>query len=181
MRKLLVIAGCIALASPSLSMAATRCQQDQANRKTTGTVIGAIAGGLLGNAVSRGGGRTGGTVIGAVGGAVVGNQLARQNNACPDGYTAYDDSRGPDQANYTEDTYPGERDYYDRYHRHSEAYMDYERQRADAAGAYGRDSAAYRGDGAEWRDGYGHTCHWRDQAERNDDGGWSHQWVQDCR
>ena len=38
--------------------------------KNTGTVIGAIAGGLLGNAVSSGGGKTGGTLIGAGAGAV---------------------------------------------------------------------------------------------------------------
>lgn len=182
MRKMLLIAGCAVLvAAPSLSAAATRCEQHQADRKAAGTVIGAIAGGLLGNAVSRGGGRTGGTVIGAVGGAVVGNQLARQNNVCPDGYTAYDDGRGPEPAYYTEDSYPGERDYYEHYHHHSQAYLDYRRQRAEEADAYGRDSAAYSGDGRTWRDGYGHTCRWRDQADRRDDGGWSHRWVQDCR
>jgi uncharacterized protein YcfJ len=83
MRKMIVVLGFLATAAvPALAGAATPCEQHQADRKTTGTVIGAIAGGLLGNAVSRGGGRTGGTVIGAAGGAVVGNQLARQNDAC---------------------------------------------------------------------------------------------------
>jgi len=96
MRKFLLVAGLIAAtAIPAAASAATRCEQHQADNRAAGTVIGAIAGGLLGNAVSHGGGRTGGTVIGAVGGAVVGNQLARSNNSCPDGYDAYDDGQGP--------------------------------------------------------------------------------------
>ncbi len=99
MRKLLLVAGLIAAtAIPAVSSAATRCQQHQADNRAAGTVIGAIAGGLLGNAVSRGGGRTGGTIIGAAGGAIIGNQLARSNNSCPDGYDAYDDGQGPGPA-----------------------------------------------------------------------------------
>lgn len=47
--------------------------------KNTGTVVGAVAGGLLGNAVSSGGGRTGGTIIGAGLGAVAGHEIARSN------------------------------------------------------------------------------------------------------
>ena len=47
--------------------------------KNTGTVVGAITGGLLGNAVSHGGGRTGGTLIGAGVGAVAGHQIAKSN------------------------------------------------------------------------------------------------------
>jgi uncharacterized protein YcfJ len=44
-----------------------------------GTVIGAVAGGLLGNAVSGHGARTEGTVIGAGVGAVAGHQIAKKN------------------------------------------------------------------------------------------------------
>jgi uncharacterized protein YcfJ len=47
--------------------------------KNTGTVVGAVTGGLLGNAVSHGGGKTGGTLIGAGVGAVAGHEIARQN------------------------------------------------------------------------------------------------------
>jgi uncharacterized protein YcfJ len=43
---------------------------------TTGTVIGAVGGGLLGNAVSHG---AGGTLIGAGAGAVAGHQIAKSN------------------------------------------------------------------------------------------------------
>lgn len=45
------------------------------SRKTTGTVIGAVGGGLLGNAVSNGG--TGGTLIGAGAGALAGREIAK--------------------------------------------------------------------------------------------------------
>ena len=47
--------------------------------KNTGTVVGAVAGGLLGNAVSHGGGKTGGTIIGAGVGAVAGHEIAKHN------------------------------------------------------------------------------------------------------
>lgn len=47
---------------------------------TTGTVIGGIAGGLLGNQVGGGNGRTAATAIGAVVGAMTGNNLGASNN-----------------------------------------------------------------------------------------------------
>jgi outer membrane lipoprotein SlyB len=46
-----------------------------------GTVIGGIAGGILGNQVGSGNGRTAATVAGAVGGAVVGNQIEQRRAA----------------------------------------------------------------------------------------------------
>ncbi|MFI4964397.1 MAG: glycine zipper 2TM domain-containing protein [Caulobacterales bacterium] len=48
--------------------------------RNTGTVIGAVTGGLLGNALSHGGGKTGGTIIGAGVGAVAGHQIAKHND-----------------------------------------------------------------------------------------------------
>ena len=48
--------------------------------RNTGTVVGAVAGGLLGNALSHGGGKTGGTLIGAGAGAVAGHQIAKHND-----------------------------------------------------------------------------------------------------
>ena len=48
--------------------------------RNTGTVVGAVAGGLLGNALSHGGGKTGGTIIGAGAGAVAGHQIAKHND-----------------------------------------------------------------------------------------------------
>ena len=47
--------------------------------RNTGTVVGAVTGGLLGNAVSSGGGKTGGTIIGAGVGAVAGHQIAKHH------------------------------------------------------------------------------------------------------
>ena len=46
------------------------------NAATTGTVVGAVGGGLLGHAV---GGGTGGTLVGAGAGAVAGHQIAKHN------------------------------------------------------------------------------------------------------
>lgn len=53
-----------------------RCRR---NDGTTGTVIGAIAGGLLGRTVDTRGDRTLGTVLGGVGGAVLGREIDRGN------------------------------------------------------------------------------------------------------
>lgn len=52
-----------------------RCSQG-----TTGTIVGAIAGGLLGRAIDSRGDRTLGTVLGGVGGAVAGNAVEKSNN-----------------------------------------------------------------------------------------------------
>lgn len=52
-----------------------RCSQG-----TTGTVVGAIAGGLLGRVIDSRGDRTLGTVLGGVGGAVAGNAIEKSNN-----------------------------------------------------------------------------------------------------
>jgi uncharacterized protein YcfJ len=56
--------------------------RDESSRgaRNTGTLVGAVGGGLLGNALSHGGGKTGGTLIGAGVGAVAGHQYAKHNN-----------------------------------------------------------------------------------------------------
>jgi len=88
MRRILTIAGlAAAVAAPSLApvtaRAQTACEHRAHDRKVAGTVLGAIGGGLLGNAVSHHG--SGGTLIGAGVGAVVGNNLAR--TSCDRGYS----------------------------------------------------------------------------------------------
>ena len=55
--------------------------------RTTGTVIGAVAGGLLGNALTHG--KTGGTVIGAGAGAVAGHQIAKHNDTHKECHTEW--------------------------------------------------------------------------------------------
>ncbi|TBR40661.1 glycine zipper 2TM domain-containing protein [Dyella terrae] len=53
------------------------------NVSPMGMVIGAVAGGLLGNTIGKGNGRTAATVVGAVAGGAVGNQVGK-NNGNPD-------------------------------------------------------------------------------------------------
>lgn len=90
MRKNLLLAGfAVAALLPSLAMAQETCEQRSANR-TTGTVLGAIGGALLGNAVSKHGGKTGGTIIGGVAGAAVGSNLAKGPKDCQHAYGYYD-------------------------------------------------------------------------------------------
>jgi uncharacterized protein YcfJ len=76
MRTLGMIAGlAIAVAAlPAASEAA--CQ-----KRATGTVVGALAGGLLGNTVAGRGDRTEGTLIGAGVGGLVGNQVSKCKTA----------------------------------------------------------------------------------------------------
>ena len=90
MRKNVLLAGfAVAALIPSLAMAQETCEQRSANR-TTGTVLGAIGGALLGNAVSKHGGKTGGTIIGGVAGATVGSNLAKGPHDCVHAYGYYD-------------------------------------------------------------------------------------------
>ena len=56
-----------------------RCENDG----TTGTIIGAIAGGLLGNSVvGRHGDRTAGTIVGGAVGAVAGRAIDKSDGRC---------------------------------------------------------------------------------------------------
>jgi uncharacterized protein YcfJ len=90
MRKHILAAGIAAVALiPSLAMAQVTCEQRSSNR-AAGTAIGAVAGALLGNAVSSHGGKTGGTIIGGVAGAAVGSNLAKGPRDCQHAYGYYD-------------------------------------------------------------------------------------------
>ncbi len=84
--KILAALVCSALAVtaavPTVAMAdrhKVRVCRDVSTRgaRNTGTVLGAIGGGLLGNSVSKGGG---GALIGAGVGAVAGHQIAKHND-----------------------------------------------------------------------------------------------------
>lgn len=98
MRKHILAAGIAAVVLlPTLAMAQETCEQRSANR-TTGTVLGAIGGALLGNAVSSHGGKTGGTIIGGVAGAAIGSNLAKGPRDCQHAYGYYD-SNGQWHAN----------------------------------------------------------------------------------
>jgi uncharacterized protein YcfJ len=80
MRKaiLLLAAAAASLSIPTVADARS-CQRRAHDHRVAGTVIGAIGGALVGNAISH----RNGALIGGIGGAVVGNQVSRRS--C-DGY-----------------------------------------------------------------------------------------------
>lgn len=49
---------------------------------TTGAVVGALAGGVLGNVIAPGGSKTLGTILGAGAGALAGREIDRRNVRC---------------------------------------------------------------------------------------------------
>lgn len=55
------------------------CKRDDG---TTGTIVGAIAGGVLGNVIAPGGSKTLGTIIGAAGGGVLGRSIDKNDIHC---------------------------------------------------------------------------------------------------
>jgi uncharacterized protein YcfJ len=101
------------LAAPVSASARTYCEQRAHDRRVGGTILGAVAGGLLGNAVAHGGGKTGGTLLGAGAGAVIGNNLARTSCDRPHAYyrrghgTAYaaNDRFAPSRSHYESRAY----------------------------------------------------------------------------
>lgn len=85
MRRTLFAAGLmLALAAGSAAQARSGCEAYAHNRKVTGTVVGALGGGLLGSAVAGHGDKGTGALVGAGLGAVVGNNLSRVH--CRGGY-----------------------------------------------------------------------------------------------
>ena len=85
MRRMLFAAGLtLAVAAGSAAEARSGCEAYAHNRKVTGTVVGAIGGGLLGSAVAGHGSKGTGALVGAGLGAVVGNNLSRVH--CRGGY-----------------------------------------------------------------------------------------------
>ncbi len=55
------------------------CKRDDG---TTGTIVGALAGGVLGNVIAPGGSKTLGTILGAGGGALAGRAIDRNDVRC---------------------------------------------------------------------------------------------------
>jgi hypothetical protein len=58
------------------------CREHKSDKAAGATIAGAIGGALIGNSLSRGGGRTAGTIIGGVGGAAIGNSVANGSVHC---------------------------------------------------------------------------------------------------
>ncbi|WP_070156990.1 glycine zipper 2TM domain-containing protein, partial [Sphingobium phenoxybenzoativorans] len=55
------------------------CKRDDG---TTGTIVGAIAGGVLGNVIAPGGSKTLGTILGGAGGAIAGRAIDKNDIRC---------------------------------------------------------------------------------------------------
>ena len=58
------------------------CEADRHSSANRGTIIGAVAGGVIGNEMAGSGSRGLGTVLGAGGGAVVGHQIGKSSHHC---------------------------------------------------------------------------------------------------
>ena len=90
MRNTLIAAGLLAMVIPGAAMAQSYdpgCVRSNQDNRAAGTVLGAIGGALIGNAVAGRHDKGAGTVIGGIGGAVAGNAIAGANNhPCPAGY-----------------------------------------------------------------------------------------------
>lgn len=110
MRRILLAAGAAALlAVPATADASCK------GRKNTGTAVGAIAGGLLGNAVASRGVKTEGALLGAGLGAVVGHQVAKSGcNSTPRRTTSHA-SRSYRTAAYAPSCRYENRPYYNQY------------------------------------------------------------------
>ena len=80
MQKLMLVIAAGTMALGASTSADARCKR---LTKTEGAVVGAVAGGVLGNVVAGRGNRTTGTVVGAVVGGVAGHEIARtRRNRC---------------------------------------------------------------------------------------------------
>ena len=55
---------------------------EERNDGTTGIIIGAATGGVVGNVIGGRGNRTVGTILGAAGGALLGRHIDRKNYRC---------------------------------------------------------------------------------------------------
>lgn len=82
----------IAGAAATLALA-PQTSEAACSKRTTGTVVGAVAGGLLGNAVASRGARTEGALLGAAVGGFAGNQLTKCKRPPPRRYSSAGVSR----------------------------------------------------------------------------------------
>jgi hypothetical protein len=90
MRNLIIASLLAAAAIPGAAFAQPYdpgCVRSNQQNQATGTILGAIGGALIGNAVAGRHDRGAGAVVGGVGGAIAGSAIAGSNNhPCPAGY-----------------------------------------------------------------------------------------------
>jgi len=110
MRSIAMIAG-LAVAIVAAPAAEAACQ-----KRTNGTVIGALGGALLGSAVAGRGDRTEGALLGGAAGGLVGNQVSKCRRAPARSYSR---TRSYQSASYSQPRAPTcryeNRAYYDAY------------------------------------------------------------------
>jgi hypothetical protein len=88
----------VAAMLPTMAFAQDRCAQQSNDRNAAGTVIGGIAGAVVGGNVADRKNRTEGAVVGGILGAIAGNVIARSTADCDRAYGYYD-SNGQWHAN----------------------------------------------------------------------------------
>ena len=74
-----LLGGTLLAAMPAEAYTRYVCKYEQKRREHTGTIVGAIAGGVLGNAVSGHNSKGVGTVVGALGGAAIGSKMGHDS------------------------------------------------------------------------------------------------------
>ncbi len=79
MRKLLILASAIAMATPAITVVtvATDASASARDCRNAATVGGGVGGAIIGGGLARGG--VAGAVLGGLGGAVIGHEVARHN------------------------------------------------------------------------------------------------------
>jgi uncharacterized protein YcfJ len=77
MRKLMILAGVVAIAAPAFTLTApTLASASARGCRNTGTAVGGVTGAVIGSNMSHGGG---GAILGGLVGAVAGHAIASQN------------------------------------------------------------------------------------------------------
>jgi len=89
--RLFLVGVALSILTPSVAMAQDDgCRRDS-NGRIIGTVVGAGAGGVLGNVIAGRGDKTEATIIGGIIGAVIGNQVSKSDRGdCRSAYGYYD-------------------------------------------------------------------------------------------
>ena len=95
MKRILVLSAAVAISAPAFvtpQFAAAQsarnygagdvCRAEQRRQANTGTVVGGVAGALLGGAVAGNGAKTEGALLGGAVGAVAGHQIAKNRVKC---------------------------------------------------------------------------------------------------
>jgi uncharacterized protein YcfJ len=154
-------AGAVALPTVSAAQPYGYASDCRRSDGTAGTIIGGIAGAVLGsNLAAHHGGRAGGAAIGGVAGALLGNSIARSGSSCG----TYNQASGYDNRGYDNQSYG-----------YAESYPSYGYGQTYGYATY---SQPYYSGGYVSRDRddryRGHDNNWRRDRDDNRDRGYEH-------